>query len=88
MGRNVLEGLRSWVKSLRLRQDKSTSRMSRVAIFTAVCLIWPTLGAAQNAPTDPKCAALTQLNLENAPGGPALITSARLVDVPASGLEQ
>lgn len=62
--------------------------MSRVAIFTAVCLVWPTLGAAQNAPTDPKCAALTQLNLENAPGGPALITSARLVDVPASGLEQ
>ena len=62
--------------------------MSRVAIFAAVCLIWPTLGAAQNAPTDPKCAALTQLNLESAPGGPALITSARLVDVPASGLEQ
>ena len=34
-----------------------------------------------------KCAALTELNLEDAPGGPALITSARLLEVPASGLE-
>jgi feruloyl esterase len=34
-----------------------------------------------------KCAALTGLNLEDAPGGPALVTSARLVEVPASGLE-
>lgn len=35
-----------------------------------------------------KCAALIRLNLESVPGGPALITSARLVDVPAGGLEQ
>jgi Tannase and feruloyl esterase len=35
-----------------------------------------------------KCSALVALNLEDAPGGPALITSARLVEVPASGLEQ
>src|SRR5260370_8003419 len=34
-----------------------------------------------------KCVALAQLNLEAAPGGPALITSARLVEVPAGGLE-
>src|SRR5260370_32098043 len=34
-----------------------------------------------------KCAALTGLNLEDAAGGPALITSAHLVEVPASGLE-
>ena len=34
-----------------------------------------------------KCAALTKLNLEDAPGGPALITSAHIVEVPASGLE-
>jgi feruloyl esterase len=34
-----------------------------------------------------KCAALTGLNLEDTSGGPALVTSARLVEVPASGLE-
>ena len=34
-----------------------------------------------------KCTALTGFNLEDAPGGPALITSARLVEVPAGGLE-
>jgi Tannase and feruloyl esterase len=35
-----------------------------------------------------RCAALTRLNLEGAPGGPALITSARLIDVPTAGLER
>jgi hypothetical protein len=49
--------------------------------------------AAQNAPGAPpspdaqKCAALAALNLEAAPGGPAIITSAHLVEVPASGLQ-
>jgi hypothetical protein len=35
-----------------------------------------------------KCAALMGLNLEDAPGGPGLVTSARLVEVPATGLEE
>jgi feruloyl esterase len=50
---------------------------------------------AQNAQSkaDPtadsqKCAALTDFNLEDAHGGPALITSAQLVNVPAGGLER
>src|SRR5579859_2471113 len=49
--------------------------------------------AAQSAPSASpgpeaqKCAALTSLNLEAAQGGPAIITSARLVEVPASGLQ-
>jgi hypothetical protein len=34
-----------------------------------------------------KCAMLTRLNLEDTPGGPAMITSARLVDVPGTGLD-
>jgi hypothetical protein len=34
-----------------------------------------------------KCAALAALNLKGAPGGPAVIISAHLVEVPASGLE-
>jgi len=68
--------------------------MRRVAIFVLLCLIITSLAAAQNAPVVPpgpeaqKCAGLLTLNLEEARGGPALITSARLVDVPASGLEQ
>ena len=68
--------------------------MSRVAIFMALCSILPALGAAQNPHSKPpnaeneKCAALAQLNLEGALGGPALITSAHLIDVPLSGLEQ
>ena len=57
------------------------------------CLILSTFAAAQSTPPGEgsdaqKCVALAQLNLENAPGGPALITSARLSDVPPSGLEQ
>ena len=70
-------------------------RVSRVGLAIVLCLIAPTLAAAQNAPAGPppgpdaqKCAALAQLNLEGVPGGPALITSARLVEVPAGGLEE
>lgn len=94
MGRNFLGALGSWREICRLLQDKSTSGMSRVAILMPLCLNLPTLRAAQNAPSKPpnaenqKCAALAQMNLENAPGGPAVIMSAHLVDVPPSGLEQ
>jgi feruloyl esterase len=35
-----------------------------------------------------KCAALTGFNLQSVPGGPAIIISAQVVDVPASGLER
>src|SRR5215469_9619055 len=91
MQRKFLAGLESSKEVLRLGQAKSTSRINRAAFM----LLYSTIaGVAQNAPiTTPKpesqnCAALMQLNLENAPGGPALITSARLVDIPASGLEQ
>ncbi|HEV3483584.1 MAG TPA: hypothetical protein VGR97_14795, partial [Candidatus Acidoferrales bacterium] len=48
--------------------------------------------AAQSAPNAllpppdaQKCASLANLSLQDAAGGPALITSARLVEVPASG---
>ena len=54
-----------------------------------------TSAAAQGDPRTPqvemevqKCAALSTLNLEDARGGPAVVTSAQLVDVPATGLEQ
>ena len=61
--------------------------------FTVVIGLSGSALEAQNAPgasLNPdaqKCAALAELNLEKVPGGPAFITSARLVEVPASGLE-
>ena len=76
-------------------RDTFASRISRIAFIMAYCLVLPTLVAAQKAPGEPlvgteaqRCAALAKLNLEDAPGGPALVTSARLVDVPATGLER
>ena len=61
----------------------------------ALCLIVPTVVAAEKAPGEPpvgteaqRCAALADLNLEDAPGGPALVTSASIVEVPATGLER
>jgi feruloyl esterase len=71
--------------------------MRPVAILTnlsVLCLIVPTVAAAQNRPGGPpspeaqKCAELMHFNLEDGPGGPALITSAQLADVPAGGLER
>ena len=91
MQRKFLVGLGSSKEGVRLGQAKSTSRMNPAAIM----LLSSTISVvAQNAAiTTPNaesqnCAALMQLNLERAPGGPALITSARLVNVPVGGLEQ
>ena len=70
-------------------------RVSLLTSLTLLCLTITSSGVAQNATgasrqsaDGQKCAALAELNLEAAPGGPALITSAHLVEVPASGLEQ
>ena len=41
-----------------------------------------------NAPDDQNCAVLTGFNLQTVPGGPAIITSAQVIDVPGSGLER
>lgn len=71
--------------------------MHRAPLLTALvllCWMMAPSATAQNASGAPygpevqKCSDLLRLNLENVPEGPALITSARLVDVPASGLEQ
>ena len=76
-----------------LLHEKFTPQMSRVVTLISLCLIIANVAAQNLSSTPPKsetqnCAALVQLNLEGAPEGPALITSAHLVDVPASGLEQ
>jgi hypothetical protein len=44
-------------------------------------------GAAPLGGDAQKCAALTELSPKTVPGGPAVITSTQLIEVPASGLE-
>lgn len=64
--------------------------MMRSAFLLALGL--PGSLAAQSAPGPApeaqRCAALATFDLEEAPGGPALITSARMVAVPPTGLER
>jgi feruloyl esterase len=63
---------------------------SFAALTTSSPMITPAASLASTSVSSvdaQKCAALTGLNLEDAPGGPALVTSARLVEVPDSGLE-
>lgn len=74
--------------------DNFASQVGRMGCVIALCLVGSTLAAAQNAPSGlliadaQECTALVELNLEDAPGGPAIITSAQLMDVPANGVEQ
>jgi len=92
--RNSWDALGSLGEIRGLVQNECASGMSRVAIFMLLSLVFPVWGTPQDATNKPpnaenqECAALAQLNLESGPGGPALITSATLVDVPPNGLEQ
>ena len=93
MKHHVLERFAPLKEIPRPEQNKFTSPMRRIGFVIALCLTESALAAAQNPPGVPprpdaqKCAALTELNLEAAPGGPAVITSAHLVEVSAGGLE-
>lgn len=69
--------------------------VSGIGLVTVLYLTASTFATAQNTPGGSprlpdaqKCSALAELNLEDASGGPTLITSARLIEVPATGLEQ
>ena len=82
-------------ESLTSQTNRVPFRIARTGFMAALCLTLPAFVASQTSPNaslpNPeaqKCAALLNLNLENAPGGPAVITSAHLVDVPSSGLER
>lgn len=44
-------------------------------------------GGTTDTGDEQRCTALTGLNLQAAPGGPAIVTSAQILDVPAGGLE-
>src|ERR1700736_4962466 len=99
MGRHEMKGrrLKAWLPPLEeMPQHQRASSLfiiRWIALITLMGLSSSVL-AAQEPRGEPqsqdaqKCSALVALNLEDAPGGPALITSARLVEVPASGLEQ
>jgi len=66
-----------------------------VASLALLSFILPAIANAQSIPaaTSPtaeeqSCVALIGFNLEHAQGGPAVITSARQIEVPAAGLEE
>ena len=85
----------SSMANARLSRPRRVTSLSRVRWIGLIALA--SLGGSALAAQEPgrepptqgaqKCAALTELNLENAPGGPAIITSARVVEVPVGGLE-
>ena len=64
--------------------------MKRTALVTAICFfllssILPTIAGAQRSSSpvsSDSCAALVRVNLKDAPGGPAIVTDSRIVDVP------
>lgn len=65
-------------------QHRSGPRLQRILVGNLLWLLLPVAGLAQIAPdaNARNCAALAFLNLKDAPGGPAVITAARLVDIP------
>ncbi|HLG99035.1 MAG TPA: tannase/feruloyl esterase family alpha/beta hydrolase [Bryobacteraceae bacterium] len=60
--------------------------MYRLRWLAMSCFIWPAITFAQSSSSSgsdaQRCAALLRLDLKRAPGGPAVIASARLVDAP------
>ena len=85
-----------WFASLReilcQEQSKFTRRIWRIGFVLTLCLTGLVSAAAQSPPDAPpnpdaqRCAALTEFNLDAAPGGSAVITSVHIVEVPTSGL--
>ena len=55
--------------------------------LSALAFAAPQAARTTNNQEEQSCAALTGLNLQALPGGPAIITSARMLEVPADGLE-
>src|SRR5271165_2088698 len=88
--------LKAW---LTMRKDKPHPQSAcnlfivRWIAFLAIAGLSGGALAAQEARVEPqtqdtrKCDALAEFNLEAIPGGPAVITSAHVIEVPATGLE-
>jgi len=93
------QSLRYWLaqpERATLPQQASHAPLAgRIGMVAVLWLIVSTSGAAQKLSSEPtidaeaqSCASLTELDLERAPGGPAFIVSAQLLEVPADGLER
>ena len=81
---------RVWVALLLCLGGASLAMLSFAVSTTSSGIITtaaPLASTSLPGPDAQKCAALTELNLEDALGGPSVITSAHLVEVPISGLE-
>ena len=88
-------GMISWeppMKNTQLCRDTCLGVMcSALLILSSLCgfaAAAPDTASATNTQDEQNCRALTAFNLQAAAGGPAIIISARLVEVPASGLER
>jgi hypothetical protein len=55
--------------------------------LSAIALAAPDTAATTSTQDEQSCAALTAFNLQALPGGPAIITSAQVMEVPPGGLE-
>lgn len=93
MNRDCLEAI-SWKTRFKFAQPcyymTSSKYCCALLILSSLSVI--ALAAPETAPTtntqgEQTCTALTGLNLQASPGGPAIITSAQILDVPAGGLE-
>jgi hypothetical protein len=84
--------LTTWEEKLYPRRACSLFIVQWIAFLACAALSGPAL-AAQDARVEPqtqetqKRDALAELNLEATPGAPAVITSAHIIEVPATGLE-
>ena len=75
----------------RCRSNSLGSTCSALLILGSLCgfaVAAPDTASTTNTQDEQNCAALTGFNLQVVEGGPAIIMSARIVDVPASGLER
>jgi Tannase and feruloyl esterase len=64
---------------------------SALLLFGSLCelaVAAPDMASTPNTQDEQSCSALTGFNLQAVAGGPAIILSAQLVDVPTSGLER
>src|SRR5713226_6994408 len=81
----------AWERSSSPQRETGRITLKRVTSFILLCLIGTAVASAQEGSAAvneaQRCSALSRLNLEGTPGGPAVISSARLVNVPDSGLD-
>jgi hypothetical protein len=85
--------LKAWLTTLEEKPHPRRACSLSIVGWIAFLVFSGPAPAAQDARVEPqtqdtqKCDALAELNLEAILGGPAVITSAHIIEVPATGLE-